>query len=241
MLPGRGRGFLMRPIYIMLIGLPASGKSTLAARIRRQYPDVQWWKISTDDYIDAEAANRGLTYTEVFKDTIDAATKHASARRTFALGLHGNIIHDQTNLTIKSRARKLIDIPPAYIKVGILCDALEMMRRQRLLDRPGKVIPDDIDARMRAELALPSTPEFDAVGTAANWQWLLDSHLAPQDNGARPFLTAPPTPADETLTRILANWRAYEQAQAHQPEGVRTDWSVVDQIDRIQDELGVGR
>jgi adenylate kinase family enzyme len=101
----------MKPLYVMLIGLPGSGKSTLAKVIQAAHPGANWHVVSTDDYIEAEAAKRGTTYDAVFKETIDEATTRMNVLRGEAMAARRNIIHDQTNLTIKSRARKLAGIP----------------------------------------------------------------------------------------------------------------------------------
>ena len=168
----------MKPLYVMLVGLPASGKSTLAREIVAQYPAAGWHMISTDDFIEVEAQKRGASYDAVFKDVIDAATKDMNERRAYSLGLHGNIIHDQTNLTVKSRARKLEGIPTDYVKIGLFCDCGDMERRQRLAARPGKAIPEDVDAAMRLSLAPISTGEFDVIAVADRYLWVLDPYLA---------------------------------------------------------------
>src|ERR1700733_3311757 len=110
----------MKPLYIMLIGLPASGKTTLARKIAKEYPGRYWHFVSTDDYIETVAADSGTTYDAVFKEGIDAATKDMNEQRAEALRLRHDIIHDQTNLTVKSRARKLASIPGDYLRIGIV-------------------------------------------------------------------------------------------------------------------------
>src|ERR1700677_2451166 len=133
----------------MLIGLPASGKTTLAGKIVRRYPAANWAILSTDTYIEMEAARLGLSYNAAFPDAINAATQDMKAVRATALSTRRNIVHDQTNLTTKSRARKLADIPSDYVKVGLLCDVSQLERQNRLASRPGKAIPTDVDAKMR--------------------------------------------------------------------------------------------
>lgn len=163
----------MKPLYVMLIGLPGSGKSTLAHEIMERLPERNWHLVSSDDYIDRIAAERGSTYDAVFKDTIDAATKDMNERRQVALNERRNIIHDQTNLTAKSRARKFASVPNDYLRVGILCEVSPEERARRMAERPGKAIPADVDARMVTELQAPTLTEFTEIGLTDNWVDLL--------------------------------------------------------------------
>ena len=50
-----------KPFAVMMIGLPGSGKSTW---IKANLPGVK--VLSTDDFIDQYAAEKGKTYSEVF-------------------------------------------------------------------------------------------------------------------------------------------------------------------------------
>ena len=167
----------MRPLYVMLIGLPASGKTTLRQKIIDAFPLANWHVVSSDDHIDIAAANRGQTYSEIFQDVIGEATALMSANRAVSLAVRANIIHDQTNLTTKSRERKLADVPEDYIKIGLLCDAPEMQRRERMAARPGKPIPATVSAQMLADIAPPTTKEFDEIATAECWREFLAAYL----------------------------------------------------------------
>ena len=160
----------MRPLYIMLVGLPGSGKSYIERQLR-----IKAWYIApgglafacgvgTDGYIETCAERDGKTYTEVFNKYIDAATKEMAAARKSALKAAWNIIHDQTNLTIKSRAAKLADIPRDYIKIAVFCHVDEATRQIRIAIRPGKTIPPHVDENMRENLQIPTVDEgFDFV------------------------------------------------------------------------------
>ena len=159
----------MKPLYIMMIGLPGSGKSNTVSQIIAAYPKIRWWRISTDEYIDREAEARGLTYNDVFQDCIDQATKIMNRRRTIAMDARERIIHDQTNLTITSRAKKLASIPRDYVTIGVFCDVDERTRQTRLTERPGKAIPEHVDRNMYRTMQRPTTDEFDYVRTQDNW------------------------------------------------------------------------
>lgn len=144
----------------MLIGVPGSGKSTWRNRI-----STDAVVLSTDDRIDAIAAAEGKTYTEVFKDNIAAAEKamYQDAMRAFASGQ--DVIWDQTNLTAKSRAKKLIIVPDDYEKIAVYFPTPEPDELKRRLDsRPGKTIPANIVMGMISTLQPPTKEEgFDSI------------------------------------------------------------------------------
>ena len=146
------------PTLYMLVGVPASGKSTWVAR--RKEPVV-----SSDDFIEAAAAKRGVTYDDVFAETVDAANKHvlAAAKRAFARG--ESLIWDQTNLSKKVRAERLQLAPPAYTTVAVFFPTpAPKVLAARLANRPGKTIPPDVVAHMAAALERPTLAEgFDRV------------------------------------------------------------------------------
>lgn len=158
----------MKPLYVMLIGLPASGKSTLCREILKMYPDKNWYVVSTDAFIEAEAVARGATYDAIFAETIDAATKEMNAERQAALSSGRNILHDQTNLTKKSRTRKLVSVPKTYCKIAILVYADPEERVNRLASRPDKSISAEIDQKMADSFEWPSHKEFDEIICGTN-------------------------------------------------------------------------
>lgn len=153
----------VRPLYVMLIGLPASGKTTLCRDIQTAYPDKNWHVVSTDDYLEAKAAQRGVTYNEVFQELIDDATKDINADRAAALAAGRNILHDQTNLTAKSRGKKMSSVPKTYCTTGLMVKAPPEERASRLVSRLGKVISPDVDQKMAASFEEPSAKEFDVL------------------------------------------------------------------------------
>ncbi len=78
-----------------------------------------------------------------------------------------NIIWDQTNLTVKSRSKKLDMIPSSYKKICV--DFPIPSDWEKRLDRPGKVIPTNVRDRMKKMYDNPSLSEgFDEIITARN-------------------------------------------------------------------------
>lgn len=92
-------------ICYMLIGIPGSGKSSIANEIKSQYPDVVI--ISSDIYIDKVAKEKGLTYSALYKDTIEDAEKWASKELENAIKNKKNIVWDQTNVFESARKKKI--------------------------------------------------------------------------------------------------------------------------------------
>jgi heterogeneous nuclear ribonucleoprotein U len=157
-----------RPILWMLIGLPGSGKSTWVNK--HQYrTDRFTYVTSTDNIIDDIAAQSGKTYNDVFKDNIKFAEKTMYAEVMAAVKADGDIIWDQTNLTKKSRAKKLIMIPDHYIKYAVVFPTPEQLLLQRLASRPGKTIPSYVIEGMIDTFEMPELSEgFDAIYVEAS-------------------------------------------------------------------------
>lgn len=148
------------PTFYMMVGVPASGKSTWITN-RKHNAMV----VSTDNLIEAYAADHNMTYNEVFKEQIKIATEvvKVEARRAFAAGK--DVIWDQTNLTVRSRKSKLDMVPKHYIKVAVyFATPDEHVWRQRLEGRPGKTIPWHILDSMVEMLEMPTPEEgFDEI------------------------------------------------------------------------------
>lgn len=156
-----------RPTFIMLVGLPAYGKTTWikAQSDRWNSADQRYIVASTDQYIEQYALDEMKTYNEVFADTIKSATRFMNESVRIAVAEGFNIIWDQTNLTIKSRASKLAMIPTHYRRecVVLQCDTKEEWFR-RLESRIGKTIPPHVLNNMLKSYQIPKIEEgFDDI------------------------------------------------------------------------------
>jgi predicted kinase len=154
----------MTPECVMLCGIPTSGKSTYVNKLKK----LDYWKdavvLSTDNYIEKQAQRCGLTYNQIFDDVIDNATRELELELNMAKDKGKNIIWDQTNLSVKTRRKKLAKLPSFYARGVIyftvsLEDALERNKH-----REGKFIPESILKRMWHQFEIPTRNEdFDYV------------------------------------------------------------------------------
>lgn len=149
---------------IMLCGIPTSGKSTYVKKLKK----LDYWKdavvLSTDNYIEEYAKCVGQTYNEVFDDVISDATRELELQLIMAKDKGKDIIWDQTNLSIKTRKKKVSKIPSFYRKSVIYFEiSLEDALKRNDL-RESKFISKSIIKRMWHQFEIPSHQEdFDYV------------------------------------------------------------------------------
>lgn len=144
------------PKLYVLVGVPGSGKSTWVA-------NQEWAKdcayISTDIHVEAYAKSQGKTYSEVFDEymptAIDLMMEDVERARTKGQ----DVIWDQTNTTVKSRARKFRQFP-GYDAIAVVFKTPGMQELdRRLRSRPGKEIPRKVIVQMVEQLVLPTEEE----------------------------------------------------------------------------------
>jgi len=139
-----------------LVGVPGSGKST--------WVDTQDWaltcaRISTDKWVEIYAKEVGRTYSQVFTDFMPTAVDLMAKEVIAAREMGRDIIWDQTSTTVKSRLKKF-NMLPDYEHIAVVFrtpEHTELMRR--LMNRPGKEIPDHVIASMIASWEEPTLDE----------------------------------------------------------------------------------
>jgi len=154
---------------IVLVGAPASGKTTAREMAADIWTGANSFHYSTDDAVDAIAAAQGVNYDDVWKDNIKAVTNKANMAVTDAIAANQNVIWDQTNMTAKKRGKILNLFPDAYRKECICIlppytDKQNLELDRRLAMRSGKNIPDFVMENMLNSFVLPDMNEgFDRV------------------------------------------------------------------------------
>jgi predicted kinase len=152
------------PELIMLCGVPTSGKSTYVEKLKK----IKYWEnsvvLSTDDYIEKQAQRCGLTYNQIFDDVIKDATRELELELNMAKDKGKDIIWDQTNLSVKTRRKKLAKLPSYYRRSVVYFEVSLEEALERNKYREGKFIPESILKRMWHQFEIPTRNEdFDYV------------------------------------------------------------------------------
>ena len=129
---------------------------------------MKYWEnsvvLSTDDYIEKEAKRMGLTYNQIFDDAIGDATRELELQLNMAKDKGKDIIWDQTNLSVKSRRKKLLKLPSFYRRSVVYFEVSLEEALERNKHREGKFIPESILKRMWHQFEIPTRNEdFDYV------------------------------------------------------------------------------
>lgn len=131
----------MAKLYV-LVGVPGSGKSTWYANNEDLLGDTVY--VSTDDFVEQEAARQGKTYNDVFKDYMPTAVKLMAGVVNQARALNMDIVWDQTSTTINSRKKKF-NMLPNYEHIAVVFKTPEKAElERRLASRLGKRIPEAV-------------------------------------------------------------------------------------------------
>jgi len=166
-----------QPAVVVLVGLPASGKSTARAIAVSQGASATSFQYSTDDIVERMDAEMDTVYDEIWSDYIGEATKEADDAVKEAIANKQGVLWDQTNMSVKKRRKVLNKFGNEYRKECICIlppftaeQQIELERR--LASRPGKKIPKFVMKSMLESFELPDTDEgfnrvlyFDIYGT----------------------------------------------------------------------------
>lgn len=157
---------------IMTIGLPGSGKTTYINEFYQlvnagTLPDARTLAyLSSDYYIECEAARLNKNYNEVFNDKIKEATANLEKNLQAALSMKQSILWDQTNLSVKSRKGKLNKIPDDYRRIALYfvpnIDRVLEINTERY--KFGRDLPEGILKNMINSIQEPTFDEgFDTI------------------------------------------------------------------------------
>lgn len=151
----------MTTLYV-LVGVPGSGKTTWIGK--QMFDWTNTVIVSTDNHVEQYARSVGKTYSEVFKDYMPTALDLMTKTAVDAFKNNKVVIWDQTSTTAKTRAKKLRMTPSHYKKVAVVFKTPSPEQHAKMLDRPGKNIPDEIVQDMIDRFEYPTAEEgFDRI------------------------------------------------------------------------------
>lgn len=130
------------PKCTILVGVPASGKSTWLIKNRTKGA----WIVSTDNIINGLADEYGFTYDQIFKETIRFADMAMVARMMFAAQEGHDLYIDRTNMSARAR-KQFIDKLKKYgyeFECVVFPTPEPEEWKRRLDSRPGKTIPQEV-------------------------------------------------------------------------------------------------
>ncbi len=153
---------------IVMVGLPATGKSTRVRDLTTMDPDA--FVYSTDNLIEEWAKGQGWSYDFAFAKYIDKATSEMNRMLDIAIREGMNIVWDQTNTGTKKRDKIVRRMKNAGYTVVCECIRPPISEEEidewldRLKNRPGKTIPDNVMSSMMENYTIPTINEgFDVI------------------------------------------------------------------------------
>lgn len=157
---------------IVMVGLPGTGKSTAVNRVIRDMGDHGdlAFVYSTDNLIEDWAKGQGWSYDFAFAKYIDKATSEMNRMLDIAIREGRDIVWDQTNTGTKKREKIVRRMKNAGYTVVCECIRPPISEEEidewldRLKNRPGKTIPDNVMSSMMENYTIPTLDEgFDVI------------------------------------------------------------------------------
>ena len=151
------------PVYIMPVGLPGCGKSTLINALQEEADiGILGFDAVTEEF---QKANN-LSYSEAFAQMpYDQKKERFMSRRDSLIENEENIYADATNLSGIVRGTVLNEIPQ-YFQIGVyfplsVKDSLERCAKREA--DTGKHIPPEVIENMARYMNVPEPEEFDML------------------------------------------------------------------------------
>lgn len=158
----------------IMVGLPGSGKSTVAYELAREYNASI---ASSDAFIERKAKDEGKTYNEVFDKYIGEATRVFNLKLFYAIANQENIVIDRTNLSKKTRRGYLNRFKEAgyyVVCVAVITDKKTRQTVNESRKEKGRSIPDEVVEKMENSFQVPLSSEgFDEIIDYFNFKEVL--------------------------------------------------------------------
>lgn len=144
---------------ILLVGLPGTGKTTFISQLNS---NGNYIVVSSDAVLERIALEKGTTYDDVWKTHVKYAENEFWSSLEACYREGKNAIVDRTNLSLKPR-RRILEMFKGYKKIAFFFD-IPKDHSERLKNRPGKTIPDNVMNMMKNSYVQPSYDEgFDNI------------------------------------------------------------------------------
>lgn len=151
----------MKRLCYMLIGVPGSGKSTVAQSLLDENSQLKI--ASTDLLIEQYAAKKGKTYSQVHREYVDQATKGMNLQIQSMMKKGESFIWDQTNVFASARKKKLTTLlQNKYTVIAITIELSPNELQKRLTERVAngsKFVGDKIIADLLLNYSRPTYSE----------------------------------------------------------------------------------
>jgi predicted kinase len=148
----------------VMVGVPAMGKSTY---INKNAGDA--FVYSTDDHITKMAEEQNTTYDAIWLDSIKEATGFMNEAVAKVIAEGGDVVWDQTNVSVKKRRSVMSRFSKKYFKTCVCFvppfeEAKWNEWDKRLDNREGKMIKPFVRYNMLANYETPTLEEgFDRI------------------------------------------------------------------------------
>ena len=150
---------------IMMVGLPAAGKTVWAEKYARDHPEKKYCIIGTNSIMDRMKV-MGLTRKRNYHGRWDALIKQATDILNKTLKItelkNRNYILDQTNVYFNARRRKMNNFRECRRIAAVVINTNEVLKERALKreEEEGKVVPESAVMEMKANFVLPEVGEI---------------------------------------------------------------------------------
>ncbi|KAG7333015.1 hypothetical protein KOW79_003150 [Hemibagrus wyckioides] len=150
---------------LMMVGLPACGKTTWAAKHAEMNPEKKYNILGTNAIMEkmkVMGLRRQRNYAGRWDILIQQATQCLNRLIQIAARKKRNYILDQTNVYGSAQRRKMRPFEGFQRKAIVICPTDEDLKERRLkqTDVEGKDVPDHAVLEMKANFVLPEAGEF---------------------------------------------------------------------------------
>uniref|UniRef100_H3BF55 Heterogeneous nuclear ribonucleoprotein U like 1 n=1 Tax=Latimeria chalumnae TaxID=7897 RepID=H3BF55_LATCH len=150
---------------LMMVGLPAAGKTTWAMKHALEHPEKKYNILGTNAIIDkmkVMGLRRQRNYAGRWDVLIQQATQCLNRLIQIAARKKRNYILDQTNVYGSAQRRKMRPFEGFQRKAIVICPTDEDLKDRTIkrTDEEGKDVPDHAVLEMKANFALPEAGDF---------------------------------------------------------------------------------